>query len=268
MPSTRQNRRNSIEQNNRIVQENARSHMNRRTSRVTLIIVYLYFISMGLAAIIVRGLESDKDCDLVEYINAWTGLFLVGGTLSLIFDTYKFFRYIRSDIPHPKKIKTITKITHLFTYGLFGYSIWILVETDSCQNDMSHMYNVILSYTIITGIFISLPLLIGCLLLCSLPCLLMMSENLDRTEGVDDKFLDKSPKSVFQDGKIVEKEDEFEIGEEDAACCICVTDYENGGALRRLQCGHHFHQECVDKWLKINRTCPLCRDRVDSTVNV
>lgn len=26
-----------------------------------------------------------------------------------------------------------------------------------------------------------------------------------------------------------------------------------------LPCAHHFHLKCIDKWLKGNRTCPICR---------
>merc|ERR1711916_41091 len=46
--------------------------------------------------------------------------------------------------------------------------------------------------------------------------------------------------------------------EEDRKCVICLGEYEEGDDLRRLGCGHNFHIECVDEWLKRNFTCPLC----------
>ncbi|KAF2549230.1 hypothetical protein F2Q70_00019808 [Brassica cretica] len=52
---------------------------------------------------------------------------------------------------------------------------------------------------------------------------------------------------------------EHTILQEDADCCICLCAYEDGGELRELPCGHHFHCSCVDKWLYINATCPLCK---------
>ncbi|XP_010255488.1 PREDICTED: E3 ubiquitin-protein ligase At1g63170-like isoform X2 [Nelumbo nucifera] len=46
---------------------------------------------------------------------------------------------------------------------------------------------------------------------------------------------------------------------EDAECCICLSTYDDGAELRELPCGHHFHCACIDKWLYINATCPLCK---------
>ncbi|KAK4483451.1 hypothetical protein RD792_010638 [Penstemon davidsonii] len=42
-------------------------------------------------------------------------------------------------------------------------------------------------------------------------------------------------------------------------CCICICAYEDGAELRELPCRHHFHSACIDKWLRINATCPLCK---------
>ncbi|OLY85678.1 E3 ubiquitin-protein ligase RNF38 [Smittium mucronatum] len=48
--------------------------------------------------------------------------------------------------------------------------------------------------------------------------------------------------------------------EDDITCSICLCDYEQDDILRRMVCGHHFHKDCLDEWLKINRVCPLCKD--------
>ncbi|KAG0264893.1 hypothetical protein BGZ95_003473 [Linnemannia exigua] len=42
------------------------------------------------------------------------------------------------------------------------------------------------------------------------------------------------------------------------SCSICLGEYEDLDELRHLPCDHYFHQECVDEWLKLKRTCPLC----------
>ena len=41
-------------------------------------------------------------------------------------------------------------------------------------------------------------------------------------------------------------------------CTICLLDY-NEETKTETECNHIFHQECLDKWLQTNYTCPLCR---------
>ncbi|KAM3609475.1 uncharacterized protein V6R79_015433 [Siganus canaliculatus] len=42
-------------------------------------------------------------------------------------------------------------------------------------------------------------------------------------------------------------------------CQICFCDYSNGEKLRMLPCFHDYHVKCIDRWLKDNATCPICR---------
>ena len=41
--------------------------------------------------------------------------------------------------------------------------------------------------------------------------------------------------------------------------------YAPNEELRELPCTHCFHKECVDKWLKINALCPLCKAEIASS---
>ncbi|KAK7266421.1 hypothetical protein RIF29_19065 [Crotalaria pallida] len=45
------------------------------------------------------------------------------------------------------------------------------------------------------------------------------------------------------------------------SCSICLADYKDSEWLRLLpDCGHFFHKECVDIWLRLNMSCPICRN--------
>nr|XP_043613473.1 E3 ubiquitin-protein ligase MPSR1 [Erigeron canadensis] len=47
-------------------------------------------------------------------------------------------------------------------------------------------------------------------------------------------------------------------------CVICMEEYKVGDVAKEMPCQHKFHGECVDKWLKIHGTCPVCRLKVGS----
>ncbi|EOA39355.1 hypothetical protein CARUB_v10012406mg, partial [Capsella rubella] len=34
---------------------------------------------------------------------------------------------------------------------------------------------------------------------------------------------------------------------------------EAAEVTRKLECSHVFHSACIDKWLRIKATCPLCQ---------
>lgn len=53
----------------------------------------------------------------------------------------------------------------------------------------------------------------------------------------------------------------LEWGEE--KCMVCLGEFssdEDGSEIAlKLPCGHHFHDDCLVKWLENRNTCPLCR---------
>ncbi|CAB3408549.1 unnamed protein product [Caenorhabditis bovis] len=54
-----------------------------------------------------------------------------------------------------------------------------------------------------------------------------------------------------------------EEGEEPERCTVCLDDFVRGNNIRLLRCGHIFHPECIDKWLSLNKKCPVCRMDID-----
>lgn len=42
-------------------------------------------------------------------------------------------------------------------------------------------------------------------------------------------------------------------------CHICLDSVEEDNTLVQIKCGHLFHQQCIHTWLKLKRTCPICR---------
>lgn len=48
--------------------------------------------------------------------------------------------------------------------------------------------------------------------------------------------------------------------EENFECTICLETFEEKKKARQIICQHIFHQECIDVWLCMNQTCPMCRE--------
>lgn len=49
----------------------------------------------------------------------------------------------------------------------------------------------------------------------------------------------------------------------ESICCICLVHLSNGSSMSiRLRCSHDFHTDCIQKWINIKKTCPLCRANV------
>lgn len=54
-----------------------------------------------------------------------------------------------------------------------------------------------------------------------------------------------------------------ELIKNDEKCYICFHKFEKGKFKRHLpNCKHFYHKKCIDKWLKINARCPICRDKL------
>jgi hypothetical protein len=45
-------------------------------------------------------------------------------------------------------------------------------------------------------------------------------------------------------------------------CGICLDDYRDGDMVKALPCLHQYHCSCIDKWLKVASTCPICKQSI------
>jgi len=76
-----------------------------------------------------------------------------------------------------------------------------------------------------------------------------------RLDDIDTSF-ERYPKLVYSE---VEKSSSSS-SIPSCSCSICLGDYKEGDMLRLLpRCDHIFHLACVDPWLRLHSTCPICR---------
>ncbi|KAK7283053.1 hypothetical protein RIF29_12295 [Crotalaria pallida] len=164
-------------------------------------------------------------------------------------------------------------------------NVWIFGGRSS-PNEAPNLQRLCIVFLIFSCIGYAMPFIFCATICCCLPCIISIlgvREDLMQTHGATSesinalptfKFKIKTNKSrdesnaVADEGGIVAAGTEKErlVSGEDAVCCICLAKYENNDELRELPCSHLFHKDCVDKWLKINASCPLCKSEVGANV--
>ncbi|KAI7742271.1 hypothetical protein M8C21_002459 [Ambrosia artemisiifolia] len=82
--------------------------------------------------------------------------------------------------------------------------------------------------------------------------------------GLDQSTIESYTKVILGESKRLP-------GHGDAACSICLAEYSAKEIVRCIpECRHCFHADCIDEWLKVRGTCPVCRNapslaRIDLT---
>ena len=46
-------------------------------------------------------------------------------------------------------------------------------------------------------------------------------------------------------------------------CSVCQDKFSLNETVKCLPCGHLFHKECIEPWLKLHNACPVCRKPLD-----
>ncbi|CAI9771987.1 unnamed protein product [Fraxinus pennsylvanica] len=79
------------------------------------------------------------------------------------------------------------------------------------------------------------------------------------TSGLDITIIESYPKIVLGESRRLAKLD-------DNICSICLSEYMPNETLRSIpECQHCFHAECIDEWLQMKASCPVCRSSPNSS---
>jgi len=140
--------------------------------------------------------------------------------------------------------------------------LWVM-QSKTCPANRPEVYRCAWYLFLALVAILVLPMLAMLLVvpvaLCCTPCLHnMLSYWFGERRGADDGVLAALTNEIYREGR-------FGIDKADAMCSICSESYVPGESIRVLPCpsnSHHFHQNCIDKWLKINSSCPICRHHI------
>ncbi|KAL4626290.1 hypothetical protein ACB092_05G085500 [Castanea dentata] len=169
------------------------------------------------------------------------------------------------------------------------FAVWFVVGNvwifggHSSPSDAPKLYRLCIVFLTFSCIGYAMPFILCATICCCLPCIISvlgLREDLSQARGATAESINALPTYKFKlkkNGNVEDEEingvseggllaagteKERSISGEDAVCCICLAKYVDDDELRELPCFHVFHVDCVDKWLKINALCPLCKSEV------
>lgn len=181
------------------------------------------------------------------------------------------------------------------------FAVWFVVGNvwifggHSSSSDAPNLYRLCIVFLTFSCIGYAMPFILCATVCCCLPCIIHIlgfREDQSQTRGASPEVINTLPTYKFKAKRTTESngnKDDSEVdsestGEggfiaagtdkerlisgEDAICSICLGKYQDNDALRELSCTHCFHVECVDKWLKINASCPLCKHEIGESSEV
>ncbi|XP_068328522.1 E3 ubiquitin-protein ligase BIG BROTHER-like [Pyrus communis] len=73
-----------------------------------------------------------------------------------------------------------------------------------------------------------------------------------QSRGLSDELISLLPSSKYKCGNFFLRKKSGE------RCVICQMRYKRGDRQITLPCKHVYHNECISKWLGINKVCPVC----------
>lgn len=190
---------------------------------------------------------ASESCD--QPLSSWLLLQLVVATCATL----------SSACPHG--LRTIMRFIPWVTLSLGVY--WLLLSK-TCAKTNPELYNFVRLYII----FLTVTYLAWVTLTVVLVSLLIyaaMNGWLGPTSGANPETITKI-ESFKYDPSIFCDPNNPTDGRPPPECCVCSESYSEDTPMKRTPCNHYFHTECLEKWLKVARTCPLCRLDLEEAV--
>jgi len=209
---------------------------NRRISNIIMSIYIVFFLpSITLHIIHIILLYNQNNILLLSFVS------FVLIILILFFLVQTIRTYNLLNVPSFSKSEYLLKTLLLFT-NIINFIIYLRFKIDYFL--VFCIFNTLIlaiQYLIVIILFVSL-------LICYPSFLTLLNMN-ELTEGITSEQI-----NLIQIIKLTHNLDEH--------CSICLDEFKEGDELRFVECDHNFHKECLDKWLLLKNTCPICRKNI------
>ncbi len=236
------------EENDNLTDEERVNIVNDRIDNINNYYILIFHSLLFVPAVIIQI------CTLIFFIIYNSNFIDIIVNIISIISLLLIFRLVILDIFNISEINQ-NKYQLIFLKILLIISTIMFFSIYSTNNVVYPLPILILVSGIVNIIVLVLPIfiiliIVSIIFLC-FPCILRLLN--EPNNGMKDNDINKIKSKIYADNN-------------NDKCSICLEDIKIGNKVRILVCGHNYHQECLDNWLRINDTCPICRDKISEHV--
>ena len=246
---------------------------------------------MAITAVLTTHWDTET-CD--QPLHGWAVVYGIRIALSLFLAVVPFLpgrvsRPLSAVLLSP----SATQLLHIFSFVWFILGNYWLFHSTDCQSTAPAVFQLVSALLLLNCVLLFLLLLLF-LLFCPflyfcapwiIRLIILLQDMTRERRGLPAEVIQLLPSLTYPEqhrwhqsrGGVTAVEREIgEEGEEGAGegendrvwpaeCSICLSDFSVGDKCRLLGCHptHVFHAACIDNWLQLNASCPICRQEVD-----
>jgi len=156
---------------------------------------------------------------------------------------------------------------------LFGHLFWTLHGfywfnlSRSCKHTSPELFNWVELVLVVAAVFIFVSTLLPVLMYASVLIFVILVDRgvISNHKAARPGTLERLEVVTFSPGIFAPadaRDDLRPAGE----CCCCTEAFGEDRTIVMTPCGHYYHKDCLGDWLKLAKTCPLCRSDLDQAV--
>jgi len=213
-----------------------------------------FFIWLVLAWTTARQGETRCDSPLIE----WTSV-LYGVKMYYLFAHSCVIRLVCGYEPNqeprpppPRKVVIYNILLSFFDFAWSITGIFLAASSNDCGEKLPSLYKAVLAFAC-TSTFMILFILVNTIGIQAIAAYMLRNGLLTGQQA--------AKSGTYEQQKVVQI-GSAELGDV-TQCAICLDDFDADPSkeIRQTNCSgkHAFHATCLKGWLKVGRTCPLCR---------
>lgn len=118
-------------------------------------------------------------------------------------------------------------------------------------------------WTLVLLLVVALPLLLSLVVLVVV--YLVRAGIIKNPRAADGDTLQRMHRVPY-DPSLFSASDAIDDPRPSSECCCCCDGFGPDKVIVRTPCKHYYHETCLGDWLKLAKTCPLCRCDLDEAV--